>query len=199
MSALSTPLPGALADAFRPAADRTGALYDVALVVGASLFVAATAQVAIPMPSGVPITGQTFGVLLVAALLGPTRAGAALVLYTLQGLAGLPVFAGLTAGVPPFSFGYILGFIPAAVLVGALTRRGWDRNPLLTGLAFLLGTAVIFLFGLAWLSALMPVEAALAAGLTPYLPGAAIKIALAMALLPVGWRVLRAFGVFGPR
>ncbi len=184
------------ADLVRPKSVSRARLYDAGLVVGASLFVALCAQVSIPMASGVPITGQTFAVLLVGAALGPIRGGAALALYLAQGLAGLPVFAGLQAGFQPVTMGYLIAFAPAAFVVGGLARRGWDRGVLRTAAMMTIGTAVIFAGGLAWLAGLASLTdrlgdtAVLAAGLWPYLPGAAIKIALATALLPAGWRIV---------
>lgn len=185
-----------LADLVRPRAAGKSRTYDVALIIGASLFVAACAQAFIPMPSRIPITGQTFAVLLVGALLGPRRATAALTLYMLEGLAGLPVFSGLRAGFQPLTMGFIVAFIPAAFLCGHLARRGWDRNVFTTAAAMTLATAVIFAGGLAWLFAAATLfeklepSAVLAAGLYPYLPGAAIKIAAAALLLPAAWKLV---------
>ena len=196
MTTLTTTHP-TIADLLRPRSTTARArTYDAALIVGASLFVAACAQVAIPMPSGVPITGQTFAVLLVGALLGPARAAAALTLYLLEGLAGLPVFAQLHAGFQPLTTGYILAFIPAAALCGHLAHRGWDRNVLTTAAAMTIATALIFAGGLAWLLAAATLfdridpTTVLSAGLFPYLPGAAIKITLAALLLPSAWRLM---------
>jgi biotin transport system substrate-specific component len=197
MSSLAASSP-TVAQLFRPTDRAKGLLYDIMLVLGASWFVALCAQIAIPMPSGVPVTGQTFAVLLVGALLGSRRGAAALSVYLLQGAFGLPVFAHWTPFMPVLTSGYIIGFIPAAYVVGWLAERGWDRNVLSTAAAMTIGTAIIFLFGLAWLFSLASTamegapgtNAVLAAGLWPYLPGAAIKIALAMALLPAGWKLL---------
>lgn len=197
MTTLTTARP-TLAELARPtAAPGLARAYDVMLIVGASLFVTACAQIAIPMPSGVPITGQTFAVLLVGALLGPWRGALAMGLYMLEGLAGLPVFANFHAGFQPLTMGYILAFIPAAWLCGTLARRGWDRNVFTTALAMTLATAVIFAGGLSWLFAAATMfdrlepGAVLAAGLWPYLPGAAIKIAMAAVLLPSAWSIVR--------
>lgn len=197
MTAAATTLHPTLADLLRPrTTDARAALYDGALVLLASLFVAACAQVAIPMPSGVPVTGQTFAVLLVGALLGPALGPAALALYLLEGLAGLPVFANLHAGFQPLTMGYVLAFIPAAALCGHLARRGWDRSFFRTILAMTLATGVIFTGGLIWLTVAATIfhtlpGTILAAGLWPYLPGAAIKITLAALLLPSAWRIVR--------
>jgi biotin transport system substrate-specific component len=174
----------------------------VALVVAGSLIVAASAQVAIPLLSGVPITGQTFAVLLVGSLLGARRGAAALTLYMMEGACGLPVFAQFGAGLPLLSAGYIVGFIPAAALAGALAQRGWDRRVGTTLAAMTVATAVIFAAGLVWLFAValfmnsfvsgtdgIAPSAVLMVGLVPFLPGAVIKIGLAAALLPAAWRL----------
>ena len=198
MTTLTTTARPTLADLFRPTDSGARArTFDALLIVGASLFVAACAQVAIPMPSGVPITGQTFAVLLVGAMLGPWRGALALGLYLAEGLAGLPVFANLHAGFQPMTMGYVLAFIPAAWVCGHLARRGWDRNVFTTIGAMTIATAIIFAGGLAWLFGAATLfdrldpGVVLAAGLWPYLPGAAIKIALAAVLLPSAWRVVR--------
>lgn len=180
-------------DRFAPSAAGRTRLFDAGVVVG-SLLVALCAQLAVPVPmSPVPITGQTFGVLVVGALLGCRRGAAALALYALEGACGLPVFAGLRAGFPVLAGptgGYILGFIAAAAVTGALAERGWDRRFLTAVSAMSIGTAVIFAFGVAWLSVFVGAASALPMGLVPFLPGAVIKIAAAASVLPVGWRWL---------
>lgn len=186
------------ADLLRPRSESARAgLYDLSLVLLGSLFVAACAQIAIPLPGGVPITGQTFAVLLVGAVLGPTLGAAALGLYLIEGLAGLPVFANLHAGVQPLSMGFILAFIPAASLCGFLARRGWDRTFGGTLGAMTLATGVIFAGGLVWmlgaasLFEMLDPKAVMSVGLLPFLPGAAIKIVLAALLLPTAWKIVR--------
>lgn len=179
---------------------------DAALVVAASLFVALCAQVSIPLWfTPVPVTGQTFGVLLTGAALG-TRLGAlALLLYLIEGALGLPFYAGGQSGafwaLP--SGGYIVGFIFAAALVGHLAERGWDRGPRVI-LAMVLGNLVIYACGLAWLGYTISgseamqqripgdtlVAKTLTAGLWPFLVGDGIKIALASALLPAAWKLV---------
>jgi biotin transport system substrate-specific component len=116
-------------------------LYDAVLVVTGSVFIALLAQVAIPLPfSPVPITGQTFAVLLVGVLLGSRRGGLGVLLYLLEGAAGLPFFAGGTAGLARLAGptgGYLVGFVVAAIVVGLLAERGWDRR--IWGQVFILG------------------------------------------------------------
>jgi len=167
---------------------------DIALVLGASAFVALMAQVAIPLPfSPVPLTGQTFAVLLVGAALGSRRGALAMSAYLLEGLAGLPVFAGGMAGpavlIGPRG-GYLIGFIAMAWLVGWLSERGLDRRVDTALIAFVLGEVVLYLCGLAVLAIFVGVENAPAMGLLPFLPGDAIKIAAAALTLPAAWRIV---------
>ena len=185
-----------LADAVRhrtwPNADaRT--LAALQIVVG-SLVVAAGAQVAIPLPwTPVPVTGQTLGVLLVGAALGARKGTAALVLYLAEGAAGLPFFAGGAAGAHVLlgpTGGYLMGFPLAAALVGFLAERGWDRRVFSTVAAMSLGTGVLFATGAAWLGYFVGSDRAVALGVLPFLPGAALKIGVAAAALPLAWRWL---------
>ena len=182
------------ANAFRPSAKRYTLLYDVALVVGGSLLVALSAQVAIPLPfSPVPISAQTLAVLLIGALLGSRRGGLCLVTYVLEGAAGLPVFAGGRGGVVHLlgpTGGYLVGFIAVAFTIGLLAERGWDRRVSTTLLMMLLGNALIYVFGLPWLARFVGGERVLALGLLPFIPGDLLKLTLSAALLPSGWKVL---------
>lgn len=160
------------------------------LVAGASALVGLASQVAVPL-TPVPVTLQTLAVLLCGAALGSRRGAAATVLYLAEGAVGFPVFAAGRAGIPYMlgpTGGYLLGFVAAAYVVGYLAERGWDRNILRTALAMVVGNAVIYCFGLAWLLRYVPPEGVLAAGLLPFLAGDALKIALATGLLPLSWR-----------
>jgi biotin transport system substrate-specific component len=166
---------------------------DVALVVGGAALTGLAAQIAVPVPgSPVPVTGQTFAALLVGTSLGARRGVAALALYAMVGLAGVPWFASGASGFT-VSFGYILGMILASAAVGALARRGADRSMLRTAGAMLLGEAVIYAVGVPYLAyaADLSLSAAIAAGLTPFLIGDALKAALAMGLLPTAWKLLK--------
>ncbi|MFD3497637.1 biotin transporter BioY [Streptomyces sp. NPDC058676] len=166
---------------------------DVALVVGGAALTGLAAQIAVPVPgSPVPVTGQTFAALLVGTTLGASRGLSALVLYALAGLAGVPWFAGGTSGVS-VSFGYILGMILASAAVGALARRGADRSMLRMAGTMLVGEALIYAVGVPYLAyaADLSVSAAIAAGLTPFLIGDAVKAALAMGLLPSAWKLVK--------
>jgi biotin transport system substrate-specific component len=193
-AAIPTPV---LADLL-PAGTRTRAVVrDVALVVGVAALTALAAQVRIPVPGlPVPVTGQTFAVLLGAAALGPVRGSLAQVLYVAAGVVGLPVFTGGAAGwevVAGASGGYLVGFVLASLAVGALARRGADRRALPAGAAYAVGTVVVYAVGLPWLAMAtgMTPREALWAGAVVFLAGDAIKAVLASALLPAAWRVAR--------
>ena len=180
-------------DVFRPLTRRHAIAYDAALVLGGSMFVALAAQVAIRLPfSPVPVTGQTLAVLLVGALLGSRRGAWSLLAYLLEGLAGLPVFAGGASG-PAYALGptggYLLGFVAAAFVVGWRAERGWDRRLGSTALAMVAGNVAIYACGLGWL-ALFVGRQALALGLFPFLAGDLVKLVLAAIALPLGWRLI---------
>jgi len=170
-------------------------ILEVPVLLAFNLLLVACAYLTIPLPfSPVPITGQTFGVLLIAMILGRTRGAGVVAAYLAEGAAGLPVFAGGKAGVAVLlgpTGGYLLGFLAAAYLIGALAEKGWDRSLVRSVAAMTLGTAVIFACGLAQLSLFVPVTMLVTAGLFPFLPGAAIKIAVASVLLPATWLVIR--------
>ncbi len=164
---------------------------DAALVVGGAALTGIAAQIAVPVPgSPVPVTGQTFAALLVGTALGAGRGFLSLALYALVGIAGVPWFAEGTSGAAAPSFGYVLGMILASTVVGALARRGADRSVLRTAGAMLLGEAIIYAVGVPYLGMAtgMSASAAIAAGLTPFLIGDALKAALAMGLLPTAWK-----------
>lgn len=183
-----------MAEALRPSRPATHWLYGTALVVAGSALIALASQISIMLPfSPVPVTGQTFAVLLIGALFGARRGALAVVAYLLEGAAGLPVLAGGAFG--PIHFvgptgGYLIGFILGAFVTGLLAERGWDRKPLTAAAAMTLGSACIFACGLAWLAPFTGWYNVLALGLLPFLPGMIVKIALATLLLPVGWKLL---------
>ena len=165
---------------------------EAALVLGGAGLVGIAAQIAVPVPgSPVPVTGQTFAALLVGTALGAGRGLAALVVYALAGLAGVPWFAEGGSGTS-VSFGYILGMLLASAAVGALARRGADRSMPRMAATMLLGEAIIYAIGVPYLAlaADMSASAAIAAGLTPFLLGDALKAALAMGVLPTAWKFL---------
>jgi len=167
-----------------------------ALVVGFSLLTALAAQVLIPLPwTPVPITGQTFAVLLTGTLLGPRLGALAMLAYLIEGASGLPFFAAGGSGLQRLFFsptsGYLLSYPAAAFVVGLLAERGWDRRFLTAAAAMALGSIVILLGGWAWLARFVSPAAAFQAGIAPFLIGDVVKIALAAAVLPSGWAILR--------
>jgi biotin transport system substrate-specific component len=168
----------------------------VALVVGFSLLVALSAQVVIPLPfTPVPVTGQTFAVLLAGALLGSRLGPAAVALYLFEGAAGLPFFKGGASGAHYLFFaptaGYLLAFPVAAFVTGRLAERGWDRRVSTAAGAMALGSLVILAGGWGWLAATTGDAArAFLVGVAPFLVGDVVKIALASAALPLGWKLL---------
>lgn len=165
---------------------------DVALVVGGAVLTGIAAQIAVPVPgSPVPVTGQTFAALLVGTSLGAGRGFLSLALYALAGMAGVPWFAEGGSGATMPSFGYILGMLLAVTVVGALARRGGDRSMLRMAGTMLVGEAIIYAIGVPYLALAtgMSAGAAIAAGLTPFLIGDALKAALAMGLLPAAWKL----------
>ena len=170
---------------------RTGLLADVVLVVAGAALVAAAAQIVIERWP-VPLTGQTFGVLLVGASLGAVRGFASLGLYLLAGLAGAPVYQEQNHGWDYFmgpTGGYLIGFVVAAALIGWLAERRWDRRLSSAVAAMLTGNVVVYLFGLPWLAAELETgfEKTLELGLYPFVVGDLLKLYLAGALLPAAW------------
>lgn len=163
------------------------------LVLVGSLFLAACAQITVwTVP--VPVTMQTFGVLVIGAVYGWRLGAATVAAYLLEGLIGLPVFAGLTAGAAILlgpTGGYLVGFIAAAAVVGWLAERGWDRKILTMALAMLIGNVVLYVPGLLWLSQFTGWSDVLAYGLTPFVIGDLVKLAAAALLLPAAWQFLR--------
>lgn len=161
--------------------------YNLLLVISGSLLIAVSAQFALQLPfSPVPVTAQTLTVLLIGALLGRIRGTAAVGLYLAQGAAGFPVFAGGRAGPAVLwgpTGGYLVGFAAAALLVGWLVDRGWDRNPTTAAAAMGLGNVVIYAFGLLWLGSLVGFKDVLTLGLYPFLVGDLLKITAAAVLL----------------
>ncbi|MEV8548687.1 biotin transporter BioY [Streptomyces glaucescens] len=165
---------------------------DIALVAGGAALTGLAAQIAVNVPgSPVPVTGQTFAALLVGTSLGAGRGFLSLALYALAGVAGVPWFAEGASGMGIPSFGYVLGMLLAATVVGALARRGADRSPWRMAGAMLLGEAVIYAVGVPYLALSLDLSAsaAIAAGLTPFLIGDALKAALAMGALPAAWKL----------
>jgi biotin transport system substrate-specific component len=196
-----------LGDKLVPAgvAERIGSTArDVALVIGGALLIALTANFTIPVPgSPVPVTGQTFSVLLVNGALGSRRGAGAVGIYLLMGLflpvyaehrSGLAVFGSMQEGGVRFGAtgGYLIGFLVAGAVVGRLAELGWDRRLLTAFAAMLVGNVIIYAIGLPWLAiaANFGPQETLAKGLYPFLVGDALKLLAAGALLPAGWWIV---------
>jgi biotin transport system substrate-specific component len=172
---------------------------DITMVVAGTALTALAAQVTIPLYP-VPLTGQTFAVLLVGTVLGFSRGALSMALYVLLGAAGLPIFQDGASG---FAFGptlgYLIGFVGAAALTGFMAERGWDKKWYQVALTFIAGSAVIYGFGLAWLSIFLgavgapnDIVSTMSAGLFPFLIGDAVKALAAAALLPAAWAGVKA-------
>ena len=171
-------------------------LRDMVLIVLGALFVAALAQVKIPLPfTPVPWTGQTFAVLLVGAALGSKRGAASMALYIALGALGLPVFAGGASGMTYLSgatLGYLVGFVIAAYVIGLLAERGLERSVRTSLIPFLLGTIIIYICGVAWLTIILgSLSQAIAAGIVPFLIGDTIKLVAASLVLPGAWKIVK--------
>ncbi|WP_404313396.1 biotin transporter BioY [Agrococcus terreus] len=173
---------------------------DLLLVFAGIAVVAGLAQVEIPMWP-VPITGQTLGVMLVAATLGMRRGTMAMVGYLALGLAGLPIFATFSGGIATIgkpSFGFILGFVATAAVVGWLAERRWDRRPVLAIALFGAASLIPFAFGIPYMAAVLaamgtPVDlaGALGLGFVPFIVGGIVKWAIAAAVMPAAWAGVR--------
>lgn len=186
----------------RPSSRARAFALDAGLVVVGAAVVALLAQVEIPLWP-VPITGQTLGVIVVGAALGAWRGAAALMTYMVVGLAGLPVFAGFTgtiAAVGKPSFGFVIGFIFSAFVAGWFAERAWDRRPVLAFVGFAAASIVPFVFGIPYMAFILNVvmgldysfAALLQVGLLPFIVGGLIKAAIAAALIPGAWALVRA-------
>ncbi len=185
----------------RPSSRARAFALDAGLVIAGATVVALLAQVEIPLWP-VPITGQTLGVIVVGAALGAWRGAAALTSYMLVGLAGLPVFAGFTGTVAAIgkpSFGFVIGFIFSAFVAGWFAERAWDRRPALAFLGFAAASVVPFLFGIPYMAFILNVVMGLdysfgellSVGLLPFILGGLIKAALAAAIIPGAWALVR--------
>lgn len=175
---------------------RAGWVADLAVITAGTGLIAFSAQVAVPLPfTPVPITGQTFAVLLVGAALGAARGGASGALYLGLGVVGLPVYADGTHGlavVTGATGGYLVAFPLAAALTGHLAERGWDRRFSSALGAMLSGSVLIYVCGLAWLAIVLDSDLAttLELGLYPFVPGDVVKLYLAAAALPTAWQLV---------
>lgn len=183
------------ADIFRPDLKKESLVYDFLLTIGGSVFIALSAQVAVNVPfSPVPITGQTFAVLLIGAFFGRRLGTLAIIAYLLEGSVGLPVFAQAHAGLAHLfgpTGGYLIGFIPAAYLCGYFTERGWGKSFIGALGMMIIGTIIIFISGLLWLAVLLDSQNLLMLGFYPYIGGAILKIILASLIISGSWQLLK--------
>jgi len=174
------------------------AITTTVLMVGFALLTALAAQIVIPVPgTPVPITGQTFAVLLAGAALGARAGAGSQLIYWIMGAAGLPFYAEANGGwsvATGATGGYLFGFVVAAAAIGYLAERGQDRKVSTALPAFLAGNAIIYLFGVPWLMVAVPaidsLTAALIAGFVPFVVGDIVKIVAAGLLLPAAWKIV---------
>jgi biotin transport system substrate-specific component len=167
----------------------------VGLVIGFSLLTALAAQVVIPI-GPVPITGQTFAVLLTGALLGPRLGAMSMIAYLIEGASGLPFFAGGHFGLVHLmgpTGGYLVAFPAAAFITGAFAEHGWDRRFFSAAAAMAIGSIVIIVCGCVWFVVVSHTSILNAFNVTvaPFILGDIVKILLAAAVLPSGWKLLR--------
>jgi len=184
------------ADLVRPADPRLARVFDAALVAGFSLLIALSAQVAIPLPfTPVPVTLQTFAVILTGCLLGSGRGALAALLYLGEGSAGLPFFSGGTAGLAHLfgpTGGYLVGCVAAALVAGLLSERRPGNSWMGRLLTLAAADLAVFAFGVTWLGAFTGMARAVVLGFVPFVVGDALKIAVA-------WGILEGVSLFGRR
>jgi biotin transport system substrate-specific component len=172
------------------------ALRAIILALAGSALLALSAKIQVPIPP-VPVTMQTLVVLLIGATYGWRLGGATVLLYLIEGMLGLPVFANTppAAASPAYLLGptggYLVGYLAAAVVMGFLAERGWDRSLPRVVAMMTLGHLIIFAFGLAWLAQLFGPAKAWAVGAMPFVLGTVLKTALAAALMKAAWTVVR--------
>ena len=182
----------AMLDSLMTPSAATSAVTKAALVVFGSLLLAVSAQFKIPLYP-VPVTGQTLVVLLIGMTYGPRLGGITIAAYLFEGALGLPVFAGGAAGVAVLmgpTAGYLFGFLLAAIAMGYLAERGMGRTVVSTIAAMVIGNCVIYLCGALWLANFIGFGQAIAAGVSPFLYGDALKLIVAAGLMPLAWRAV---------
>ena len=165
----------------------------VLLVIAGTAILALAAKVQVPF-FPVPMTLQTLAIFVISAAYGRNLAVATMVLYLIEGLAGLPVFAGFVAG-PAYMMGptggYLAGFVVAAFIIGSAADAGWSRSPLKMAGAMLVGAAAIFALGFAWLATIIGAQSAFTAGVLPFVLADLVKVAIASLLVAALWKVFR--------
>lgn len=170
------------------------ALKNTLLVLIGSLIIAISAKLSFYLPfSPVPVTGQTFAVLLLASVLGAKRGFAAVVAYIVEGLVGFPFFAGGLgfAILKGPTFGYLIGFALAAYWVGKLAEEGKEKTFLSALPSFIQGYVIIFACGVAWLSQFTGIQMAVLQGFLFFIPGEIIKLAILSLILPAAWKSVK--------
>ena len=181
-----------IADVYRPGEKVRGLIYDAIVVICGSLLVALSAQLKFYLPfSPVPVTAQTFVVLVLGLLLGSRRGALTMLAYITEGALGLPVFAGgigLAVLAGPTG-GYLFGFVVSAYVVGLLAEMGWDRKSVTTVAAMILGDVILLTFGFTWFAVLTNIKTAFIAGFASFIPGDIIKIMVAAIVLPGLWKI----------
>jgi biotin transport system substrate-specific component len=189
---ISPTLQSTLAATIWPNPSTILSLRAILLALVGSALLTLSAKIQIPFWP-VPMTMQTFAVLVIGITYGSRLGAATVALYLAEGAAGLPVFAG-GGGIAYLAgptAGYLFGFVIAAALVGWLAEHGWDRKASTTAAAMLLGNLVIYVSGLLWLGTFVGYGKVFAVGMLPFLPGDVLKLALAAAILPTVWRFIR--------
>ena len=183
----------------RSSAALTNAVVDAVLIVGFAALTGLSAKVAVYLNPAVPITGQTFAVLMTGAVLGSKRGGASMLVYLATGIVGVPVFAP-DGAIAHASVGYLIGYPVAAFVVGWFVEQGWGRNPLKLAGAMLLGEVAIYGFGLPWLAFYIPESAMVDSsrlavvidwGLDDFIVGDTIKLIMAAAGVPLASEAIR--------
>lgn len=165
---------------------------DVVSVLSFAILTGISAKLKIEIEP-VPITLQTFAVLLSGALLGSKKGAISQLTYLLMGLSGLPWFSrggGIQYIMSP-TFGYILGFVFSAYFVGYLAERGWDRDTKTAILAMFVGNIVLYIPGLFWVAKFVGFSKVLSVGFYPFILGDSLKILLAGLVLPMGWKLIK--------
>jgi len=181
-------------DVLKPLGKSEASIYDGLCIFCGSLLLALMAQLSIQLWfTPVPITMQTFGVMLIGALLGSKRGSLSILLYLGEGAVGLPVFAGGRGGIASLigpTGGYLFAFVISAFVIGFLLEKGWKGNYFLTMIAFSIGSILTLGLGALWLSFYVGVENAWIMGVYPFLIGCALKILTAAFLVPSGWKLI---------
>lgn len=179
----------------KPLIAKNSVLTDIFLAIIGSLFVGAMSQVSIPLPfSPIPITGQTFAVLLIALTYGNSLTFNTLLLYLAEGISGLPVFAGGTSGIGVIlgpTGGYLIGFVFGGLLIATMVKAGFGKKPLHVFLISLAGNVVIYIFGILGLMRFMDFSQTLTLGVYPFIFGDIIKAILVGLAVPTAWKAIQ--------